>query len=595
MLSADLAKRAIRTGLIGGIVVVYLGLVGMIEKFDPRFLVGGTVTLGKTMLAIPAFVAGYVAVRPKVARGLVETIAPVPALAMGAISGLVTGGLAIAWVGFTHAFPPDAVRRIFVSASPKLEHIMRFGRSLPAAAAILCVGGALLGAAGAGLRVLTPRLRRPLAVGLWSVLLMATLQQFVPVMLLQLGISTGWLYSVTFSGLTYVGAILVFGVTVAVAGFSSWRGDQIRERFSGLHARGRRAIGGTGLLLVALVLLSLPHLVGSVLSQILGTVGIYLLMGLGLNIVVGYAGLLDLGYVAFFAVGAYFTALFTGANLVTSLGVTAKPAFVLHLNFYTAVPIVVLVAAFTGLMIGAPVLRLRGDYLAIVTLGFGEIARVLVTSDWLSRFDGGAQGLQNVTDAKIGTVSFRNPEPFYYLVLAFCVLAVFVSWRLANSRVGRAWAAMREDEQVAETMGISTTKYKLLAFAMGASVGCLSGALFAVQLGSLAPTTFIILVSITALSVIILGGMGSIPGVIVGALVLIGVPALLTEFEEFRLLLYGAVLVAVMILRPQGLIPNVRRTRELLKEELAQDEWLKQAGGPTVEAAAAISGAGPGE
>ncbi|HLB76271.1 MAG TPA: branched-chain amino acid ABC transporter permease, partial [Candidatus Dormibacteraeota bacterium] len=327
-----------------------------------------------------------------------------------------------------------------------------------------------------------------------------------------------------------------------------------------------------------LFLAVLPPLLGSSLSQVLGTVGIYLLMGLGLNIVVGYAGLLDLGYVAFFAVGAYFTALFTGASLVTSLGEQVPPAFVLHLNFYVAIPLVILVAAFTGLLIGAPVLRLRGDYLAIVTLGFGEIARILITSDWLQHFVGGAQGLQHVTDAHIAGISFRNPQPFFYLVLAFCALAVYVSWRLAGSRVGRAWNAMREDEQVAEVMGISTIKYKLLAFAIGASVGCVSGALFAVQIGSLTPTSFNVLVSITALSIIILGGMGSIPGVVLGALVLIGLPGLLTEFEEFRLLIYGAVLVAIMILRPQGLIPNIRRMRELHEEEVEQDAWAKAAG-----------------
>jgi branched-chain amino acid transport system permease protein len=269
-------------------------------------------------------------------------------------------------------------------------------------------------------------------------------------------------------------------------------------------------------------------------------------------------------------------ALFTGAHVVTSLGATTNPTFSLHLNFYVAMPVVVLVAAFVGLLIGAPVLRLRGDYLAIVTLGFGEIARVLVQSDWLKGLLGGAQGLRDVTDASIFGVSFRNPQPFYYLVLVFVLVGVFVSWRLANSRVGRAWNAMREDEQVAEAMGVSTVKYKLLAFATGAGVGSLSGALYAVKLGSLAPSSFTILVSITVLALIILGGLGSVPGVIVGGLVLIGIPGFLTEFQEYQLLLYGAVLIAIMILRPQGLIPNVRRQRELLEEERSQDVWTKK-------------------
>jgi branched-chain amino acid transport system permease protein len=166
---------------------------------------------------------------------------------------------------------------------------------------------------------------------------------------------------------------------------------------------------------------------------------------------------------------------------------------------------------------------------------------------------------------------------FYYLVLAFCLLAIFVSWRLQWSRIGRAWNAMREDEQVADAMGISTTRYKLLAFAIGGAIGSLGGALFAVSLGSLTIASFKILVSITALAVIILGGLGSIPGVIVGALVLIGLPGLLTQFEDYRLLIYGAVLIAIMLLRPQGLVPNVRRSRELHEDERLQDQWAEHA------------------
>jgi branched-chain amino acid transport system permease protein len=157
-----------------------------------------------------------------------------------------------------------------------------------------------------------------------------------------------------------------------------------------------------------------------------------------------------------------------------------------------------------------------------------------------------------------------------------------VSQRLAGSRVGRAWNAMREDEMAAEAMGVSTIKFKLLAFAMGAAVGCLSGALFAVQIGSIAPASFTILVSITVLAVVILGGMGSIPGVIVGTLLLIGLPGLLDEFEEYRLLVYGAALILVMVLRPQGLVPNVRRSRELQEDEAAQDQWLKAEEAPAV-------------
>jgi branched-chain amino acid transport system permease protein len=398
----------------------------------------------------------------------------------------------------------------------------------------------------------------------------------VPPLLVEVGVVTRGLYGPALRGRAVPGALVVFAVSAGLAALWSARGPVVRERVRQLPPERRKLLNGTSLLVLAVVLAVLPALIGSTLSQVLGTVGVYLLMGLGLNIVVGYAGLLDLGYVAFFATGAYMTALFTGANRVTSIGDLVAPAFALHLNFYLAVPFVIIVTAVVGLLIGAPVLRLRGDYLAIVTLGFGEIAKVAVQSSWLQEFTGGPQGLRDVTDAGIGGIGFRDPQPFFYLVLVFCGLAVFVSQRLAGSRVGRAWNAMREDELAAEAMGVSTIKFKLLAFAMGAAVGCLSGTLFAVQIGSITPESFTIIVSITALAVVILGGMGSIPGVIVGSLLLIGLPGLLDEFEEYRLLVYGAALILVMVLRPQGLVPNVRRSRELQEDEAAQDQWLKQ-------------------
>jgi branched-chain amino acid transport system permease protein len=176
---------------------------------------------------------------------------------------------------------------------------------------------------------------------------------------------------------------------------------------------------------------------------------------------------------------------------------------------------------------------------------------------------------------------------FFYLALAFVVLALFVSRRLYRSRIGRAWTAMREDEQTADAMGISTTSYKLLAFAMGGAIGAIGGALFAVKIGSITPASFQVFVSIQVLGIVILGGLGSLPGVVVGALVLVGLPGILREFEEYSLLAYGAALVIVMLLRPQGLVPNVRRTRELQEEERAQDAWAEK---KQEEAEAAVEG-----
>src|SRR5215218_8240020 len=562
--------------------MIYLALTGMIEKFDTRHLIGSVITLGNLLLALPPLLAGYLATRPRLVAGRTERPAPGPAVVAGLVSGAVSGALIAAGVALVEALPEGAVRRIFINVSPPLLSILTFDQSLPVGMAMLVAGAAVLGGLGAGFRVLPRPYRVPLGVGLATTTILALLQRIIPPLLFELGLDTRWLYSPTLLGLTIPGALAVFAVSAGLAALWSARGPAIRRRVEQLPEPRRRLFHATSLMLLAVALAVLPLLIGSTLSQVLGQVGVFLLMGLGLNIVVGYAGLLDLGYVAFFATGAYVTALFTGANLVTSIGDLVPPAFVVDLNFYLALPIVVVITAVIGVLIGAPVLRLRGDYLAIVTLGFGEIARVVLQSSWLQRYTGGPQGLRDVTDAAIGGVGFRDPQPFYYLVLAFCALAIFVSYRLADSRVGRAWNAMREDELAAEAMGVSTIKYKLLAFAMGAAVGSLSGMLFGVQIGSLAPASFTILVSITVLAVVILGGMGSIPGVVVGTLLLIGLPGLLDEFEEYRLLVYGAALILVMVLRPQGLVPNVRRSRELQEDEAAQDQWLKAEEAPTV-------------
>jgi len=579
---SELNRRAVRVGLIGAVALIYLALTGMIEKFDGRNLIGNFLTLGNLLIALPPLLAGYLATRPRLVAGRREAAAPRAALTAGLISGALAGGVTAAGIALVEALPEGAVRRIFIQVSPELVSILTFDRGVPAGLAVLLVFGAVLGLLGAGFRVLPDRVSRPVGVGSAVTVAFALLQRIIPPLLFELGLDTRWLYSPILLGLTIPGALVVFAVSAGLSALWSARGPVVRERVEQLPPARRRLLNGTSLLLLAVVLALLPQLIGSTLSQVLGQVGVFLLMGLGLNIVVGYAGLLDLGYVAFFATGAYLTALFTGANRVTSIGDLVAPAFVLHLNFYLAVPLVIVVTALVGVLIGAPVLRLRGDYLAIVTLGFGEIARVLVQSSWLQDYTGGPQGLRDVTDAAIGSIGFRDPQPFFYLVLAFCALAILVSQRLADSRVGRAWNAMREDEMAAEAMGVSTIKYKLLAFAMGAAVGSLSGTLFAVQIGSIAPASFTIIVSITALAVVILGGMGSIPGVVVGTMLLIGLPGLLDEFEEYRLLVYGAALILIMVLRPQGLIPNVRRMRELQEDEAAQDQWLKEEAAPAV-------------
>ncbi|MGH2724413.1 MAG: branched-chain amino acid ABC transporter permease [Actinomycetota bacterium] len=397
------------------------------------------------------------------------------------------------------------------------------------------------------------------------------------------------LLQVPFHTVLLLAALLAGFVAIGVAAVVS------RGR-TGVRRVGRAGIGFFAA--TAGIFAIVPLLVGIFLSQTLVTVGVYVLLAVGLNIVVGYAGLLDLGYVAFFAVGAYTTGLLISrqSSLVTE-GVgefgagSQQPSEHAFTNFWAALPIVIVVAVIIGILIGAPVLRLRGDYLAIVTLGFGEIVRVVVASDWAAPILGGSQGIKQITPPPPADLNFRNPQNLYYVVLVFVLFAVYVSHRLQYSRTGRAWAAMREDEDVAEAMGISVIKYKLLAFAIGAGVGCLSGAFFAVNLSAITPNSFRLLVSITVLSAIILGGIGNIPGVIVGAAFLVGLPELLREFQEYRLLFYGAILVAIMILRPEGLIPSAQRRRELHEIEAEEVQFEKRVGAAS-PAPAVTGGAG---
>jgi branched-chain amino acid transport system permease protein len=218
--------------------------------------------------------------------------------------------------------------------------------------------------------------------------------------------------------------------------------------------------------------------------------------------------------------------------------------------------------------LGIPVLRMRGDYLAIVTLGFAEIIRILVLSDFLRPFLGGAQGVLRIPKPDLGffgfsAVQIKDPIHFYYLTLIGCFLIAFVAWRMQQARIGRNWMAMREDEDVAEAMGINLIATKLLAFGTGAAFAGLSGSIFATQVGSVFPHSFQLLVSINVLALIIIGGIGSIPGVVIGSLVLVGLPELLREFAEFRLLIYGMLLVTMMLVRPQGFWPSEVRQREL--------------------------------
>jgi branched-chain amino acid transport system permease protein len=297
-------------------------------------------------------------------------------------------------------------------------------------------------------------------------------------------------------------------------------------------------------------------------------VGLYVLLALGLNIVVGQAGLLDLGYVAFYAVGAYTTAKLTTTS---------------HWNVWATLPMAIAMAMLAGVILGGPTLRLRGDYLAIVTLGFGEIVRIIAQNTPQLGETRGITGIPHPTSIAGQEFAF-DPLPYYYLVLAAIVLAILVMARLNRSRVGRGWVAIREDEDAAEVMGVPTFKLKLWAFAVGASTGGLSGWIYASKVSFISPDNFPFFLSVLILAGVVLGGMGSVPGVIAGAFLIGFIPEYLRkvpagngvreflntivgghagDINEYRQLLFGLALVLVMVFRPQGLLPSRRRAAEL--------------------------------
>jgi len=547
-------RRSVSAGLVAGVVTIYLVAVGIADVFAERELVTGYITLGRFMLLIPPLAVGYmVAGRSGQAFSRVTS---------ALVAGTAAGALFSAAFLLAVAASPG-IRQVLVRISAaQLEFVGFADLGLdPTMGALLTLGlAAALGLLAGLVRVAPATARRAMVGGATLIVLMSMVERFLRPRLLEFGFIEFDDFLYVSHGLTGMSALATFAVGALVVGL--WPGVRrtARARVAGADPGMRIALRWAGLLVAIAFFYTLPWITGSFLTQVLVLVGFYVLLGLGLNIVVGYAGLLDLGYVAFYAVGAYFTALLTSPTSALGWG----------LSFWEALPIVVFLSTMVGLFIGAPVLRLRGDYLAIVTLGFGEIARVLLGSEALKPWLGGPSGILSVP-FMIGDGTYSlpiigevtGPAATYFPLLAFCVLAALVAHRLKYSRTGRAWNAMREDEDVAQATGISTVNYKLLAFAMGAAVGCVGGAIFATHLQGVVPGGFVLLVSITVLAVVVLGGMGSIPGVIVGAFALIGLPEMLREFAEYKLLVYGAVLVAVMLLRPEGLIPDAARKAEL--------------------------------
>ncbi|MCW3476734.1 branched-chain amino acid ABC transporter permease [Limobrevibacterium gyesilva] len=542
-------RRAVLTGLAFGAGAVHLTVVGVVLMLHQRWIVVGTLSLGEaTLLAIAAGAGAMAAANAGTAAGarimlglLAGAVAAAPLAALAVLIDLVS------------------LRAIFIALSPDLLAMLTLGLGPATGIALLIAGGAGAGLLGAALQQSPRAVIRAVLPGATAVVVAGVFQELIQLMLQQYeGVVNdvrAFLYS--WEGLNPAGAITIFAVTALLG-----EAVGLRRRRRPAHApprdprRARMMRAGIALLVLAV----LPAFAGSYIGQVLMLVGLYILMGMGLNLEIGLAGLLDLGFVAFFAVGAYTTALLT----------TESAHALLHLSYWLAMPVAVLLSILVGVLFGLPVLGVRGDYLAVATLGLGEIVRVIVQSDFAAPLLGGAQGILEIPKPRIGPYVLGSPVALFYVTLAAAGVAAFVAWRLENSRLGRAWMALRDDEDVAQALGINLIQCKLLAYGLGAAFAGLAGSIFATMLTSVYPSSFQLLISINVLALIIVGGMGSLPGVVLGAVALIGLPELLREFGEYRYLFYGAVLIVMMRLRPEGLWPSDVRQRELH----ARDETL---------------------
>jgi branched-chain amino acid transport system permease protein len=545
--TSSIWKQAGRDGLIAGGVAILVSLVGLVEAFGDDYIISGVFAVGELILLSPIFLFGYLSSRGNTGQSRASQFG------MAALIGLVAGVLLTMLVILGSV---TDLRVMFVNASPALFNILTRGVPLPLGALVPPLQGIIAAWIGLSITLIPERFRRPITVGLLSVIILGTLRdQILLITVIQIEplytIFRSFIFSQ--SGLSIIGALIIFALSAGLSFYSSSRQRKTPVTRTPKRQKTTRILLFMGLgLLIAL----LPQMLGLFYSEILDTTGLFIMMGLGLNIVVGFAGLLDLGYVAFYAIGAYTMGVLTSSGLGLN-----------DLTFWQALPFALVAAWLAGFLLGLPVLRMRGDYLAIVTLGFGEIVRLLALSDWLRGILGGTQGIQRIAQPQIGPLRFDTVQSLYYLIVIGIIIIAFVAWRLKESRLGRSWMAIREDEDVAQAMGINLVITKLMAFSTGALFAGLAGALGAAKLTSVYPHSMTFLVSINVLVLIIIGGMGSIPGVFVGALVLVGLPGILTEFQEYRLWFYGLALVFMMLQRPEGLWPEARRKLELHEAE----------------------------
>ena len=556
-----------KTGLLGGAIAIFICLLGMVEIFNKRYVIDELLPLGIFLLLATAFATGFIASRR--AQEQFSESQPVYNLITGALGGAIVGILLMVLIIATDQIN---LRNVFLNASPTLVSILTFGRGL-SGVWIMAVIGVAFGFFGGAFLIVPEKYRNPILRSLlWSFLLALFSGLFRVVLINQGSVFEAiakFLFGTT--GLSLFGAILIFASILFISMLSSRGGSSVRQRITQLPKRNQVILRVVVIALIVYIAIGLPQVSGPFIAQVIVILGLYTLMGLGLNITLGFAGLLDLGFVAFYAIGAY------TVGLLTSYGQFGLQ----HISFWLAAPIAVLVAMLFGAFLGLPVLGVRGDYLAIATLGFGEIVRLLAGSDFLSPYFGGPRGIIGIQKPCLGFlesfikvdtpqvcngIEFGGPKEIYYIAVISAILIAFIAWRLRESRLGRAWMAIREDEDVAEALGINLIQTKLLAYMLGAAFAGLGGAIFSTLVGSIFSSSMQLIVSINVVALLVVGGMGSIPGVVVGTIALIGLPELLREVSEYRFLLYGIALIGMMLSKPEGLWPSQAVLRELHHE-----------------------------
>jgi branched-chain amino acid transport system permease protein len=543
---------AVRVGLLGGVVAIFLCLVGIVPVFHARPLIKDVISLGQTAVVLALLGTGLVAARTAEVRSRLSVLP-------GALAGSIAGAGLTALVILGEFIN---VRAVFLNASPLLYEILTFGNGLAGSWIAIVIGAVLGGVGGIGAR-LPKTARRPLTTFVLSLLLAGLFAGILRTAMLPTPLAG--LARLLFSslGLTVIGAIAT--AVIFVGGGELFFYSRVRDRVAAMAPAKQRLVTWPLLAVAAIAVLVLPEALGPFVAQVIALVALYVLMGLGLNITLGLAGLLDLGFVAFFAVGAYTVGLLTSS---AEFGIAQWP-------FWAAIPFAVLFAMLFGAVLGLPILGIRGDYLAIATLGFGEIIRILAGSDLLKPWLGGPRGILNVPKpiAVEPTHFLAGPNQIYYIAIACAVLIGFVAWRLRDSRLGRAWLSIREDEDVAEALGVNLVQTKILAYVLGAGFAGLGGGIFTSLVGSIFSSSIQLFVSINVVAIVVVGGMGSIPGAVLGAIFLIGVPELFREFSAYRFLFYGAALIVMMLYRPEGLMPTRFASREVHLEssELGAD------------------------